>query len=95
MWCGGLAGEEAALADPLFRAWRRLADRPAETWLAALRERERVGAAVFDPNAPEGGGGGGGKGGTASTAAAVAAGAAGAAAAGAPYSAWASLSRKA
>jgi hypothetical protein len=51
-----------------------------------------VGGAVFDPNAPEGGGGDGGKGGTASTAAAVAA---GAAAAGAPYSARASLSRKA
>jgi hypothetical protein len=51
-----------------------------------------VGGAVFDPNAPEGGGRNGGKGGTASTAAAVAV---GAAAAGAPYSAWASLSRKA
>ena len=38
MWSGGLAGEEAALADPLFRAWRRLADRPAGTWLAVLRE---------------------------------------------------------
>ena len=51
-----------------------------------------MGAAVFDPNAPEGGSGGGGKGGTASTVAVVAV---GAAAAGAPYSAWASLSRKA
>jgi hypothetical protein len=62
--------------------WRRLADRPAGTWLAALRERERLGGAVFDPNAPEGGGGGGGKGGIALTAEAVAV---GAAAAGAPY----------
>jgi hypothetical protein len=81
LWSGGLAGEEAALADPLFRMWRRLADRPAETWLAALREKVRVGGTVFDPNAPEGGGCGSGGGGGGSACA--------------PYTVWASLSRKA